>query len=108
MVNEIRRENIAITSAFLISGTHALSYPTTGIFIYTMVVLVFTETGFCDSEVDETDWGTYQWPETLGGSQATLPCVEDTSITVTRECLTGGGWDTPAYGGCALLGLTVK
>ena len=54
--------------------------------------------------MDETNWGTYQWPETFGGAQAALTCVGDSSISVTRECLAGGRWDEPAYGGCASLG----
>ena len=58
--------------------------------------------------MDETDWGTYLWPETFGGAQAALKCMEDRSISVTRECLAGGRWDEPAYGGCALLALTVN
>lgn len=71
-------------------------------------VYINAETGFCDSEVDETDWGTYPWPETVGGSRATLTCMEERSISVTRECQTGGRWNTPGYGGCALLSLTVS
>ena len=61
-----------------------------------------TETGFCDLDVDERDWGTYVWPELTGGSRATLTCVDDRSISVTRDCLDGGMWDRPVYGGCAL------
>ena len=59
-------------------------------------------------DVDVTDWGTYDWPETTGNSREELMCVEDSSIIVTRNCMDGGIWDRPVYGGCALLGLRVS
>lgn len=69
-----------------------------------------TETGFCGFEVDETAFGTYMWPETVGGTSATLMCALNDAIQVTRDCLNGGRWNVPEYGACELLqgSVTIK
>ena len=53
--------------------------------------------------MDETAFGTYMWPETVGGISATLICALNDAIQVTRKCLNGGRWDVPEYGACELL-----
>ena len=63
----------------------------------------YTETGFCGYDVDETAFGTYMWPETVGGNTATLPCALNDAIQVTRDCLNGSGWDVAQYTACELL-----
>ena len=69
--------------------------------------MIYTDTGFCGYEVEETEWGTYGWPETGSNSSAALTCVLDSDITVRRDCLVGGQWDESEYGTCRLLGIEV-
>ena len=75
--------------------------------VYGNCALLVLEVGFCGFEVDEREWGTYEWPETRGGTTVSLRCELDESITVRRECLVDGIWNDPVYGNCALLVLEV-
>ena len=55
-------------------------------------------TGFCSREVVIEDFTTFDWPETLGGTNASFLCQNNNSVT--RMCRVGGIWEKFNPEGC--------
>lgn len=52
---------------------------------------ICTDTSFCDREVVRTNATTFDWPETVGGANASFECPNNGAV-VTRFCEIGGQW----------------
>ena len=49
-----------------------------------------------------TDRGTFEWPVTVSGSTATVPCPNGpTGAVATRRCVTNSKWESPNITFCA-------
>lgn len=56
-------------------------------------------TGFCNREIVSAMGTTFDWPETMGGVNASYTCANN--ATVTRRCEVGGQWQDFDRAGCA-------
>jgi hypothetical protein len=56
-------------------------------------------TGFCNREVISAIGTTFDWPETVGGANASYVCSNN--ATVTRQCEVEGLWQDFDRAGCA-------
>ena len=62
------------------------------------IVHMHIATGFCSREVVIEDFTTFDWPETLGGTNASFLCQNNNSVT--RMCGVGGIWKEFDREGC--------
>ncbi len=67
-------------------------------FISYLVHFTLSANAFCDAMVN----GMFQWPETEGGSNSSLPCPEGAQegLRAYRFCNTNGVWDDPQIEDC--------
>ena len=52
---------------------------------------ILIDTNFCDREVFRTNATTFDWPETVGGANASFECPNNGAV-MTRFCEIGGQW----------------
>ena len=55
-------------------------------------------TGFCNREIISEDDTRFEWPETIGGANASFLCSNN--ATVSRQCGVGGKWQDFDREGC--------
>ena len=58
----------------------------------------YAVTGFCSREIVFDEATKFDWPETIGGANATFQCPNN--ATVLRCCRIGGIWQDFDHGGC--------